>query len=178
MPTYRTFNCKSGARGFSLLELIMVMVVLGISAAVAAPFLSASFQSYFTGKDIGETDWQARVALERMSRELRNVRAPDATGPYLIITSAGDITFTDIDGNSTRYCMGGVGGCLGAVGELTRNSQPLATGISALTFSFLTKTGAVTAVAANIFYITVAFTATQNTINKSFQATVSPRNFP
>ena len=59
-----------------------------------------------------------------------------------------------------------------------RNSQPLATGISALTFSFLTKTGAATAVAANVFYITVAFTATQNTIVKSFQTTVSPRNFP
>ena len=176
MPTYRKFNRKSGARGFSLLEMIMVMVVLGIVAAVAAPFLSASFQSYFTGKDISETDWQARVALERMSRELRSVRAP--AGSNLIITSASDITFTDVDGNSTCYCMGGVGGCSGAVGELTRNSQPLATGISALTFSFLTQGGAATAVAANVFYITVAFTATQNTINKSFQATVSPRNFP
>ena len=162
------------AVGFSLLELIMVMVVLGIVAAVAAPFLSASFQSYFTGKDISETDWQARVALERMSRELRSVRAP----ADLIITSANDITFTDVDGNSTRYCRGTVGGCPGAAGELTRNNQPLATGISALTFSFLTRTGAVTAVAANVFYITVAFTATQNTIIKSFQATVSPRNFP
>ena len=162
------------ASGFSLFELIMVMVVLGIVAAIAAPFLSASFQSYFTGKDISETDWQARVALERMSRELRSVRAP----ADLIISSANDITFTDVDGNSTRYCMGSVGGCPGVAGQLTRNSQPLATGISALTFSFLTKTGAVTAVAANVFYITVAFTATQNTIVKSFQATVSPRNFP
>ena len=159
--------------GFSLFESIMVIVVLGIVTAAAAPFISAGFQSYFTGKDISETDWQARVALERMSRELRSVRAP----ADLIISSANDITFTDVDGNSTRYCMGSVGGCPGAVGELTRNSQPLATGISALTFSFLTKTGAVTAVAANVFYITVAFTATQNTTVKSFQATVSPRNF-
>ena len=152
----------------------MVIVLLGIVTAVAAPFLSAGFQSYFIGKDISETDWQARVALERMSRELRSVRAP----ADLIITSANDITFTDVDGNSTRFCMGTVGSCPGATGELTRNSQPLATGISALTFSFLTKTGAATAVAANVFYITVAFTATQNTIVKSFQATVSPRNFP
>ncbi len=162
------------ASGFSLLEMVMVIVVLGIVAAVAAPFMSAGFNAYFTGKDISETDWQARVALERMSRELRSVRAP----ADLIITSASDITFTDVDGNSTRYCMGGVGGCPGAVGELTRNTQPLATGISALTFSFLTKTGATTAVAASVFYISVAFTATQGTIVKSFQTTVSPRNFP
>ena len=162
------------ALGFSLLEMIMVIVVLGIVTAVAAPFMRAGFQSYFIGKDISETDWQARVALERMSRELRSVRAP----ADLIITSANDITFTDVDGNSTRFCMGTAGGCPGTAGELTRNSQPLATGISALTFSFLTRTGAVTAVAANVFYITVAFTVTQNTIIKSFQATVSPRNFP
>ena len=173
MSTCRIVNCKSGARGFSLLELIMVVVVLGIVAAVAAPFLSASFQSYFIGKDISETDSQARVALERLSRELRSVRAPTD----LIITSGGDISFTDVDGNSIRYCMGTVGGCPGAVGELTRNSQPLATGISALTFTFLTRTGAATAVAANVFYITVSFTATRNTISKSFTATVSPRNF-
>lgn len=168
------FLYNRSARGFSLFELIMVIVLLGIVAAVAAPFMSAGFQSYFIGKDIAETDGQARVALERLSRDLRSVRAP----ADLTMTSASDITFIDVDGNSTRYCMGAVGGCPGATGELTRNSQPLAVGVSALTFSYLTKTGATTAVAAQVFYITVGFTATQNTIGKSFQATVSPRNFP
>ena len=174
MPAFRKSNDKPAESGFSLIELIMVMVVLSIVAAVAAPFLRASFQSYFIGKDISETDSQARVALERLSRELRSVRAP----ADLIITSGGDMSFTDVDGNSIRYCMGTVGGCLGAVGELTRSGQPLATGISALTFTFLTRTGAATAVAPNVFYITVSFTATRNTISKAFTATVSPRNFP
>lgn len=168
------FLYNRSARGFSLFELIMVIVLLGIVAAVAAPFMSAGFQSYFIGKDVAETDGQARVALERLSRDLRSVRAP----ADLTMTSASDITFIDVDGNSTRYCMGAVGGCPGATGELTRNSQPLAVGVSALTFSYLTRTGATTAVAAQVFYITVGFTATQNTIGKSFRATVSPRNFP
>lgn len=164
------------ASGFSLLELIMVIVLLGIVSAVGAPFLSAGFQSYFTGRDIAETDGRARVAVERLSRDLRSIRAPSNLN--LTVTSASDITFFDVDGNSIRYCLGAVGTCPGAATELMRNGQPLATGISALTFTFLTATGAATAGPANVFYITVAFTATQNSISKSFQTTVSPRNFP
>lgn len=162
------------AGGFSLFELIMVVVLLGILAAVAAPLMSSGFRAYFVGKDIAETDGQSRLALERLSRELRSVRAPSD----FTISSISDISFVDVDGISARYCMGAVGGCPGIAGDLMRNSQPLATGVSGLTFSFLTKTAAATAVAAQVFYITVDFTATQNTISKSFQVTVSPRNFP
>ncbi len=162
------------ANGFSLLEMIMVTVLLGILAAVAAPIMSSGFNAYFTGKDISETDWHARVALERLSRELRTIRAP----ADLTITSVSDITFTDVDGNTIRFCMGTVGSCPGAAGELMRNAQPLASGISGLTFSYLTRAGAATVVVAQVFYINVGFTATQNAIIKPFQATVSPRNFP
>ncbi len=160
--------------GFSLIEMIMVIVVLGIIAAVAAPILANAFRAYFTGMDIAETDWQARAALERMSRELRTVRAP----ADLIITAAGDLSFTDIDGNVIRYCLGAVGTCPGTAGNLMRNSQSLATGVSGLTLSYLTRTGVATGVAAQVFYIVTGFTVTQNTVSKVFTATVSPRNFP
>lgn len=174
MSAHHQYFCSRSAKGFSLIELIMVIVLLAIVAVVAAPVLSGGFKAYFIGRDIAETDWQARVALERMTRELRSVRAP----ADLTITSASDITFTDVDGNSIRYCMGTVGGCPGAAGELTRNTQPLASGVSGLTFSYLTRTGASTVVVAQVFHITVGFMATQNTISKSFQTTLSPRNFP
>ncbi len=160
--------------GFSLIEMIMVIIVLGVIAAVAAPALSNAFRAYFTGKDIAETDWQARAALERMSRELRTVRSP----ADLVITSGSDLSFTDIDGNVIRYCLGAVGTCPGAAGNLMRNSQSLASGVSGLTLSYLTRAGAATGVAAQVFYIVTGFTLTQNTASKTFTATVSPRNFP
>ena len=172
-PRLEIISMRS-ASGFSLFELVMVIVLLGIFAAMASPLMSSGFRAYFVGKDIAETDGQARAALERLSRELRSVRAP----ADLTISSASDISFVDVDGIVARYCMGAVGGCPGIAGDLMRNSQPLATGISGLTFSFLTNTGAATAVAAQVFYITASFTATQNTISKSFQVTISPRNFP
>lgn len=162
------------ARGFSLIELVMVMVLFGIVAAVAAPVLSSGFQAYFTGRDISEVDWQARVAIERMTRELRSIRAP----ADLVITSADNIAFVDSDGNPIRYCMGAVGSCPGAAGELMRNAQPLASGISGLDFSFLTRTAGATATPAQVYYVTVAFTATRNATTKAHRITVSPRNFP
>lgn len=161
-------------RGFSLVELVMVIVLFGIVAAFAAPMVGSGFQAYFTGRDISEVDWQARVAVERMTRELRSVRAP----ADLALAGAGDLTFVDLDGNSIRYCLGTVGTCPGAAGELMRNSQPLATGVNALAFSFLTRTGAATALAAQAFYVSASFSATRNAITKTHQLTIAPRNFP
>lgn len=162
------------ARGFSLIELVMVMVLFGIVAAVAAPVLSSGFQAYFAGRDISEVDWQARVAIERMSRELRAIRAP----ADLVINAAGDIAFVDVDGNPIRYCLGAVGTCPGVTGDLMRNAQPLASGISGLDFSFLTRAAGATATPAQVYYVTVAFTATRNATSKAHRTTVSPRSFP
>ena len=161
------------ARGFSILELVMVLVVFGIISAVAAPLLANGFRAYFTGRDISETDSQARAAIERMTRELRGIRGPGD----LAAASASDISFVDTSGTSIRYCLGAAGGCPGAAGDLMRNGQPLAGGISGLTFSFLSRGAAATG-AGGAFYVTVAFTASQNAVSKSYQATVSPRNFP
>ncbi len=160
--------------GFSLIELIMVMIVFAIVSVVAAPLISEMFRGYLTGRNIAETDWQARVALERMTRELRSLRSP----AELTITAAGDITFVTTGGTAIRYCLGTVGTCPGLVNELMRNTQPLATGVSALSLTYLTRAGAATAVPASVFYINIAFTVTQNTVSKTYTATVSPRNFP
>jgi prepilin-type N-terminal cleavage/methylation domain-containing protein len=162
--------------GFTFVELVAVIVLFGIIAAMTASLMGQGFTAYVTGRNIAETDWQARVALERMTRELRSVRAP----ADITMTSAADLTVVDAEGNSIRYCMGTVGTCPGAVGELMRNAQPLAKGVTALTFTYLTKgpPPAITAVPAQVYYIIAAFTATQGTISKNFQVAVSPRNFP
>ena len=154
----------------------MVMVILGIIAAIGAPMIGNGFKAYFTAKDITEMDGQARLALERMTRELRSVRAP----ADLTLLPANRITFVDVDGNIISYCMGAVAPCPGAAGDLMRNNQPLASGISNLAFTYLDRapTPAPTAIAAAVYYIGVSFTATQGTVNKPYQATVSPRNFP
>ena len=168
---------NSASRGFTFVELIAVIVLMGIVGAMTAQLLGQGFTAYITGRNIAETDWQARVAVERMTRELRAIRSPTATD--ITMTSASDLSFVDVDGNSIRYCMGAVGTCPGATGELIRISQPLATGISGLAFSYLANDGkTTTATPATVYYVGVALTATQGTISKNYQIMVSPRNFP
>ena len=172
MNTSAIRRLRPRVAGFSLIELVIVIVLLGIVSAVAAPFAINAFNAYFTGRDLVETDWQARVALERMTRELRTVRAPAA----ITMTSASDLTFVDIDGTSVRYFMSN---CVLTICELTRNTQPLATGISGLAFSYLQRDGKTTTAApASVYYVVVDFTATQGANSRPYQATVSPRNFP
>ena len=166
--------CTRRANGFTLVEVVAAIVLFGIIGAMVARLLAQGFSAYVTGRNIAETDWQGRVALERFTREVRNVRAP----ADITITSASDFTFVDVDGNTIRYCLGAVGTCPGAAGELMRNTQPLAYGISGVTFSYLTRTAVATAVPAQVFTIVATFTATQGSISKDYTVAVSPRNFP
>ncbi len=152
--------------GFTYIELVMVIVLLAIIAAAGAQMMGRGFQVYITGRNVAESDWQGRVALERMTREIRSIRAP----ADIVTMAAADLKFTDVDGNSIEYVL--------SSSDLMRNTQSLATGISGLSFTYLDKNGAVTATAAQVYYIVVGFTATQGTLSKSFQTTVSPRNFP
>lgn len=158
-------------RGFSLIEMVMVIVILGIISTVGAQLMGTGFQLYFTGRDSLGADSQARVALERMTRELRAVRP--ATG---LTMAANEVTFTDVDGTSVRYCMGAVGTCLGVAGQLMRNAQVLAGGVSALSFVYTNANGVDTTVAAQVYYISVQFTVTQGGIVQAYRATINPRN--
>jgi MSHA biogenesis protein MshO len=76
-------------RGFSLLELVVTIVVLGVIAAVAAVFVPPAFESYFaTQRRAGIAD-VADTALRRMTRDIRlalpNSARVDGTSRFLEI---------------------------------------------------------------------------------------------
>src|SRR5512140_999667 len=61
--------------GFSLVELIVVIVVLGIVASMGAVVVRDGMLGYLRGSEMTSADWQGRLALERIARELRDVAA-------------------------------------------------------------------------------------------------------
>lgn len=62
------------ARGFTLLELTIVIVLIGILAAFLAPVLTTAVNSYnITGRNVDAIN-KARYAMDRLAREIRAMR--------------------------------------------------------------------------------------------------------
>ena len=59
-------------RGFTLMEMILVIIILGIMGAGISGFISLSTQSYLNATNRDELIGNARFVIERLSRELRN----------------------------------------------------------------------------------------------------------
>lgn len=80
-------------RGFTLVEMVIVIVITGILAAIVAVFIPAPVKGYMASAARADLTDVADTALRRMSRDLR-LALPNSirvNGPYieLLLTSAG-----------------------------------------------------------------------------------------
>lgn len=157
---------KKYSAAFSLIELIMVIAILGILSATASYTIARGMNAYFTEQKLADSTWQARLALERMQRDIQAIRSPAG----ITTAAATQLVFTDFDGNSVTYAYDSINKLI------TRNSQTLANNISALTFSYRDRTAAVTATTANIRYITAAISITNDDLTYTTRSTFYPRN--
>jgi len=168
--------------GWTLVEVVTVLIVSSILAAMGARLMSTMFLSYFTARDITSSDAQARVAFERMTRELRQIRSATATD--LDAASGVQVRFIDTDGNgvcfyrdgATNRLMRSADGPASACG--TTSAQPLSDFVSVLNFFYYTNTLALTATPASVSYVTVKVSVQDNAVSDTLRATIHPRNFP
>jgi len=81
-------------RGFTLIEMIVVIVITGIIAGIVAIFIKAPVQGYVDSARRAELTDIADTALRRMARDVRSavpnsVRSPDAQAFEFVQTSDG-----------------------------------------------------------------------------------------
>ena len=161
--------------GFTLIEVVITLIVMGVLATIGATLLSRGFLSYFAGREIARDDTQGRLALERMARELRTVRST----ADLNIGVANQITITDFDQNIIVYRRNAGTSQLERSQDGGATFQALADNVGALTITYLRNDGitAETVTPANVYYITVLLTVTTANVNLSYRSTFKPAAF-
>ena len=168
-----------GKKGITLIELVIGMVLIGIIALVVANALSTGIDAFFTTDNRKEALDQGRIALDRMAKEIRNVRNASA----ITTATATTFTFTDTSGTSISFALNTGNG---NIERTSGSTNALATGISSIgdatfltgIFSYVQTDGTITQTPtlSSIKRIKIGFKATSGSESLTLQTEVWPRN--
>ncbi|GEM_PF-1113309 len=179
-------NTNVAKRGFTMVEMVITIAVVGVVFAIGGMVLGRAFQAYDVSRKTTDVDWQGRVATERVVRELRQIRS--ATAADLSIASLVRIWFVDEDGNNVCFYLNGASQLMRSDATSAANCsvaavniQPLADNVTSLNIDYYDNTGAVTAVVTSAYYITVRLAVNESSaagnITDTYRVTVQPRRF-
>lgn len=170
MKRARTHHSILHQPGFSLIELIVVIVILGTVASMGAVVIRDGMLGYLRGREITSADSQARLALERITRELRDVAAPNYSNISATSCNNSTFEFSDINAVQISYTR--------STTTLLRNGQPLADNVSGLRFYCLQSDGQTySTVPSAVYYIAVSMIMSTDNTSAAYRTTVKPRSF-
>ena len=173
LPPNVSIGGDQKSNGFTLIELIIVIVIIGIISGIAALIIMQGVKAYSDENTRSDMHYQARLAVERMAREIRLIRS-QTVGDISTMNPA-DISFTDIQNNRVRFQL--------SVGTVRRSPdngvtwQTLASGVTALNFSYLQQDGVTAATAATLWFVVIDVTDQQGSETLQMRTRVHPRNF-
>jgi prepilin-type N-terminal cleavage/methylation domain-containing protein len=166
--------------GFTLVEIIITIVIIGIIAGLAAMIILQGARTYSAEDSRSNAHYQVRLAVERMAREIRLIRSQ--TAGDIPTMAASDLVFCDVTGKAVEFQLAGA--------VLNRRESatcsPLAwggwnalssSGVNSLTFTYLDSTGAGGATAANLWSVVIDVTDQQGSETMNMRTRVHPMNF-
>jgi prepilin-type N-terminal cleavage/methylation domain-containing protein len=150
------------ARGMTLIEMVLAVVIVAIVLAASAPIIGNTFQSYVTTRSALDATSKARLAVERIAREIREVNF--AAGAYQFGTmTATDVTFTKTDGTVVRVDRAGANlrirytAPAPAIGPFVLTDDVTA-GAANFRIDYLDATGALGATVATVAFVQITLT--------------------
>lgn len=171
------------SRGFTLIEVVMAIVLLGIVGITAGLLLSEGVRSFDAlDKQKGLTG-QGTLALERLSRELRRIRCTESgnscapSAADITAMTAAEIRFVNADYEGRGFRQSGTDLLLRQGSGAADPEDVLAGNLSALTFEYLKSDGSAATVAADVWFVNVNMTLTGGPESINLKASVHPRGF-
>jgi len=135
-------------RGFTLVEMILSIAMMGMMAALLGPWLVTSIKSYDLITSRQTMLAQVRSGFDRMTREIRLIPGQS----QVTATTASSFQFQYPAGTSITYSLSGT--------NLMRNSDVLIPNVSALSFTYYDQSGASTVTASSVRSVSFQITAT------------------
>jgi prepilin-type N-terminal cleavage/methylation domain-containing protein len=156
-------------RGFTLIELIACIVILGLIGIGAATVISLGTRGFFSARLVDDAGASAQVALERIALELRDLSGGPGAGGAAQVLAGSSIVYT-----STQPALSGTrtlafsGGAITLTASAGGTARTLISGVSSCTMS---SSGSGRSSA-----FTVTFTLQNAPTGERFSITVKPRN--
>jgi MSHA biogenesis protein MshO len=163
--------------GFTLIELVIAIVVIGIIAAAVTPVMVKSMDAYNATLNVAITLDKLRYASERIAREIREA----TVGTLNMNTAAPQFTRDDYAGsiNTVRSVAIARSGEIVNLSYNTPSVTPppvLTDQSTALSFAYYDVDGVITTAAAAVRYVEINLTLTANGQPYSQRTRVALRN--
>jgi prepilin-type N-terminal cleavage/methylation domain-containing protein len=157
---------KKNQRGFTMIEFIIVLLIVGIIAATSNTLLLRGTTAYYSAQDILVGYWQGNIAMQRFTRDIGKIRS---NNDISTVTST-NLVFTDINGNSINYLL--------SSSSLSINGNTLADGIDLAnsSFAYFDSTLTTTSTPSLIRYIKIQLKFIKNNTSYTTITTLYPRN--
>ncbi len=158
---------KAPQQGFTLIEMVMVIVILGILAGLTAPIFSQGLTAARLTTENLNTLAKLRYATERLAREIRQVNHNGSSYDVSTMTAT-SMVFTKADTVSTTVSITSSGGNISLAYSAPAVTGVLSDEVSNMSFAYYDTNGAVTASSTDLAFVEINLTLQNPTTGGSY----------
>ncbi len=157
-------NKAGSVGGYTLIEMVLTVVVLSIIGLTSSKVIIESMKVYAQTAPTLDASYQAHLAVRHLQRDIRNMRD---TSTITALTPTA-LTFDDVEGHTLEFNL--------TAGDLTRNGDLLARGVSSFGFRYFQQDGSVATGPGNLHLIEIDLTVQVADQQQRSMAVVFPRS--